>query len=72
MLLTRKVSHHGKETLDCYVELFAKKRERILQPRNQSAFALCKAPSFYVTAGLLPKHKTTNIKLAEHFTVQSL
>jgi hypothetical protein len=47
------------------------KKERILKPRNQNAFALCKDASFHLTEGLSQKCKTTNTQPKEHLTVKS-
>jgi hypothetical protein len=66
-----KFSHHGKEILHGYIELWTNKNERILQPRNQNAFASHTGASVYFTKGLLQKCKTTNTQPTEHLTVQS-
>ena len=43
-----KCLHHGKDILYGYLELCTKKKERILQPRNQNAFASPRGASFHV------------------------
>ena len=45
-------------------------KERILKPRNQNAFDLCKDASFHLTEGLSQKRKTTKTQPTEHLTVQ--
>ena len=70
-LCTRKVSLHGKGSLDVNVKIYTNKKGRILQERNQNYFASHNAASLHLTEGLLPKCKAANAQPTEQVTLQS-